>query len=141
MFCFPILEYGKSVSKSEYKACLQLTTDYYRYWTVFRILFTYLQLQQLQWLSSRSCWAKNIFPQPRIKLRRGLYVFSIQICILCIVFLYYSVFWIFFPLQLQQLKWLSNRSNYLLDTKSMWAAQPKISFLNPVLNWHGVYCK
>ena len=62
-----------------------LHTDYYRYWTVFRILFTYLQLQQLQWLSSRSCWTKNIFPQPRIKLRRGLYVFSIQICIFCIV--------------------------------------------------------
>ena len=49
-----------------------LHTDYYRYWTVFRILFTYLQLQQLQWLSNRSCWTKNIFPQPHIKLRRCL---------------------------------------------------------------------
>ena len=133
------------------KKCIQeriqslLTTDYIQTTTDTELYFEYFlltyRLQQLQWLSSRSCWAKNIFPKPHIKLIRGLYVFSIQICIFCIVFLYYSVFWIFFPLQLQQLKWLSNRSNYLLDTKSMWAVQPKISFLNPVLNWHGVYCK
>ena len=73
------------------KKCIQeriqslLTTDYIQTTTDTELYFEYFlltyRLQQLQWLSSRSCWAKNIFAKPRIKLIRGLYVFSIQICI------------------------------------------------------------
>ena len=45
----------------------------------------------------------NKFPQTHIKLRWYLNVYSIEICILWIVFLYYSVFLMIFRLKLQQL--------------------------------------
>ena len=81
------------------KKCIQeriqslLTTDY-RLLQILNCIsntFYLLTAPATPVTSNRSCWTKNILPQPRIKLRRGLYVFSIQICIFCIVFLYYSV--------------------------------------------------
>ena len=127
------------------KKCIQeriqslLTTDYIQTTTDTELYFEYFLLTYSS--SNFSDFPAGAVDLKIYFLNPILNWFSIQTCIFCIVFLYYSVFWILFPLQLQQLKWLSNRSNYLLDTKSMWAAQPKISFLNPVLNWHGVYCK
>ena len=77
------------------KKCIQeriqslLTTDYIQTTTDTELYFEYFlltyRLQQLQWLSNRSCWTKNIIPEPRIKLTWGINLFSIQICIFCIV--------------------------------------------------------
>ena len=92
------------------KKCIQeriqslLTTDYIQTTTDTELYFEYFlltyRLQQLQWLSNRSFWTKNIFPQPHIKLRRCLGIciqYSKLYFLYCIPVLLCMYFEYFFP--------------------------------------------
>ena len=101
MFWFPILEYGKSVSKSEYKACLQLTT--YRLLQILNCISNTFYL-----LTGSSNFSD--FPAGAVEVKisflnlilnwHWVYMYSVfkSVFSVCIVFLYYSVFWILFSL-------------------------------------------